>query len=209
MKVLAFDQGTSISGYAFFDGTDLVRHGVLAANKKDEYWIRLQWMRNKIERMIKEMEPDYVVIEGIAGQRDLQALIKLGQLQGVIMGTAFSNHIPVDILLPAHWRRLNGFKQGGGTKRAELKQQAFDMVQSCYRLSPPPTEDEAEAIAIGVAWLREREYLPTLMREDYIKQQKNKEKREKRKNGKDGKKAGSKQGSRSSRKREQEDGEPD
>lgn len=185
MRVLAFDQGTSVSGYAMFDGTDLVKHGVLSANKKDEYWIRLQWMRNKIERMIKEYQPDYVVIEGIAGQRDLQALIKLGQLQGVIMGASFSNNIPVDILLPVHWRRLNGFKQGGGTKRAELKQQAFDMVQNCYRLSPPPTEDEAEAIAIGVAWLREREYLPTLLREDYAKKQKNKEKKERRKNGKE------------------------
>ena len=128
MKLLALDQGTSVSGYAFFDGTDLVKHGVISANKKDEYWIRLQYMRNKVERMIKEYRPDYVVIEGIAMQRDQQAPIKLGQLQGVIMGAAFSNQIPVDILLPTHWRKLNGFKQGAGVKREDLKRQAFDMV---------------------------------------------------------------------------------
>ena len=109
MKVLAFDQGTLISGFAYFEGSDLVKHGVIAANKSDEYWIRLQFRRNKIERMIKTYNPDYVVIEGIAMQRDQQALIKLGQLQGVIMGASFSNNIPVDILLPTHWRKLNGF----------------------------------------------------------------------------------------------------
>lgn len=176
MKVLAFDQGTLISGFAYFEGPYLVKHGVITANKSDEYWIRLQYMRNKIERMIKTYNPDYVVIEGIAMQRDQQALIKLGQLQGVIMGASFSNNIPVDILLPTHWRKLNGFKQGGGVKRADLKKQAFDMVQECYHLSPPPTEDEADAIAIGVAWLREREYLPPVKVEPTEKEKKKREK---------------------------------
>nr|DAG45196.1 MAG TPA: RuvC [Caudoviricetes sp.] len=176
MKVLAFDQGTLISGFAYFEGSDLVKHGVITANKSDEYWIRLQFMRNKIERMIKVYNPDYVVIEGIAMQRDQQALIKLGQLQGVIMGASFSNNIPVDILLPTHWRKLNGFKQGGGVKRADLKKQAFDMVQECYHLNPPPTEDEADAIAIGVAWLREREYLPPVKVEPTEKEKKKKAK---------------------------------
>ena len=139
MKVLALDQGTLISGFAYFNGTNLVKHGVITANKSDEYWIRLQYMRNKIERLIKTHKPDYVVIEGITMQRDQQTTIKLGQLQGVIMGAAFSNNIPVDILLPTHWRKLNGFKQGGGVKRAELKQQAFDMVQREYL---PPLDAE-------------------------------------------------------------------
>lgn len=176
MKVLALDQGTLISGFAYFNGTNLVKHGVITANKSDEYWIRLQYMRNKIERLIKTHKPDYVVIEGITMQRDQQTTIKLGQLQGVIMGAAFSNNIPVDILLPTHWRKLNGFKQGGGVKRAELKQQAFDMVQDCYHLNPVPTEDEAEAIAIGIAWLREREYLPPLDAEVVEEKKKRKEK---------------------------------
>lgn len=182
MKLLALDQGTSVSGYALFDGTDLVKHGVIFANKKDEYWIRLQYMRNKVERMIKEYRPDYVVIEGIAMQRDQQALIKLGQLQGVIMGASFSNQIPVDILLPTHWRKLNGFKQGAGVKREDLKQQAFDMVQGCYHISPVPMEDEAEAIAIGIAWLREREYLPAV---GEVKTKKKEKKDNGRKNKKD------------------------
>lgn len=177
IKILVFDQGTLSSGYALFNGSDLVKHGALSADKKEEYWIRIQWMRNKIEHMVEEWNPEFVVIEGIAGQRDLQALIKLGQLQGLIMGTAFAHNIPVDVMAPPHWRRLNGFKQGGGTKRAELKQQAFDMVQAEYGLEPEPTEDEAEAIAIGIAWLRERGFLPALMREDYIKRLNNKEKK--------------------------------
>lgn len=181
MKLLALDQGTLTSGFAYFEGTDLVKHGVIAANKSDEYWIRLQYMRNKIERMIKEFRPDYVIIEGIAMQRDQQAVIKLGQLQGVIMGASFSNQIPVDILLPTHWRRLNGFKQGSGVKRADLKQQAFDMVQECYRLTPPPAEDEADAISIGVAWLRERGYLPAIEQKKKEKKPSKKELKQKEK----------------------------
>mgnify|MGYP004623855569 CR=1 FL=1 len=181
MKLLALDQGTLTSGFAYFEGTDLVKHGVIATNKSDEYWIRLQYMRNKIERTIKELRPDYVVIEGIAMQRDQQAVIKLGQLQGVIMGASFSNQIPVDILLPTHWRKLNGFKQGSGVKRADLKQQAFDMVQECYHLTPPPAEDEADAISIGVAWLRERGYLPAIEQKKKEKKPSKKELKQKEK----------------------------
>ena len=160
MKLLSIDQSTQATGWALFDGTDLVKHGIITPRKSDDLWERMQIIRNGIDRIIKEEKPKAVVIEGVAMLRDQQALIKLGQLQGLIMASAFSRHIPIDIYMPTHWRKINGFKQGGGVKRAFLKQQAIDMIERDYMISPP--EDEAEAIAIGVAWLREHGKLPSL-----------------------------------------------
>lgn len=186
MKLLSIDQSTKATGWAIFDDTDLILHGVIAPKSGEDLWERMQIIRNEVDRLIKENKPKAVVIEGIAMLRDQQALIKLGQLQGLIMASAFSRHIPIDIYMPTHWRKLNGFKQGGGVKRDFLKQQAIDMIEKDYGLSP--TEDEAEAIAIGVAWLREHGKLPRL------DEGKNKDKKGDTKNGKkgkDGKESGS------------------
>lgn len=191
MKLLSIDQSTKATGWAMFDGTDLVAHGVISPKSGEDLWERMQIIRNEIDRLIKENKPKAVVIEGVAMLRDQQALIKLGQLQGLIMASAFSRNIPIDIYMPTHWRKLNGFKQGGGVKRAYLKQQAIDMIENDYGLSP--TEDEAEAIAIGVAWLREHGKLPRLDAE------KNKEKKGDKKDGKKGK-GGKVSGSKSARK---------
>ena len=45
-----------------------------------------------------------------------------------------------------------GFKQGSGTKRSDLKQQAIDMIYDRYGISV--TNDEADAICIGIAYIK-------------------------------------------------------
>ena len=151
MKILALDQSTQITGYAVFDNTDLYKHGVIDLHKEKDAWERMQIMRQKVDLLVKENKPKVVVLEDVAMQRDPQALIKLGRLQGLLMASALSRNIPVRLYLPASWRKILGIKQGAGIKRPELKAQAMQIIRDVYGLEP--TEDEAEAICIGLSFL--------------------------------------------------------
>lgn len=60
--------------------------------------------------------------------------------------------IPYEVFYPTNWRKVLGFKQGSGTKRSELKQQAIDMIYDRYGITA--TNDEADAICIGMAYIK-------------------------------------------------------
>lgn len=72
----------------------------------------------------------------------------LSQLQGMIIGYAYSHNIPISSPLPVEWRHRLSFIQGKGVKRAELKQQAIDYIKNKFPESNY-TEDECEALCIA------------------------------------------------------------
>lgn len=174
MKILAFDQSTVKTGYAVVDGTDLEKHGVIDLHKEDDQWIRSQVMFKEIDKMIRTVKPNLVIIEGVALQTNPQVLIKLGQLQGAIMASAWCKNLPVHIYLPSEWRKQLGIKQGKGVKRQDLKKQVVALIEELYGFKP--IEDEAEAIAIALCYLRESGILPdNKENEDYGKEGKESE----------------------------------
>jgi crossover junction endodeoxyribonuclease RuvC len=153
MKFIAFDQSTVKTGFAVMDDTDLVKYGVIDLHKEEDLWIRSQEMFHAIDRLIKDVKPKLIIMEGVALQSNPQVLMKLGQLQGQIMAAAWSRNIPIHIYLPTQWRKIHGFAQGKGIKRNELKIAALNLVHSSYPIEV--TEDEAEAISIALAYLKE------------------------------------------------------
>lgn len=84
--------------------------------------------------------------------RSPKTMRQLSQLQGVIIGFCQMCDIPYEIFYPSAWRKMLGFKQGSGTKRSDLKQQAIDMIYDRYGISV--TNDEADAICIGIAYIK-------------------------------------------------------
>ena len=157
MKILSFDQSTVKTGYAVFDGTDLIAHGVIDLHKEKDAWEREQLMRIKIKDLIKVNYPKVVVLEGVSAQSNPQTVIKLGRLQGHIMSAAWDHGADVKIYLPTEWRKIDGIKQGPRSRK-ELKEQSISLVLDAYGLSLP--EDEAEAIAIGIAYLKDSGVIP-------------------------------------------------
>ena len=157
MKLLSFDQSTMKTGYAVFDGADLVAHGVIDLHKEKSAWEREQLMRIKIKEAIKNYKPNVVVLEGVSSKSNPQTVIMLGRLQGHILSAAWDHGSDVKIYLPTEWRKLDGIKQGPRT-RSELKQQSIALVLDAYGVELP--EDEAEAIAIGIAYLKDSGAIP-------------------------------------------------
>lgn len=154
MRLIAFDQSTVITGYAVFENDDLVYHGVIDLHKEKDLDIRAHQMWQELDLLIRDTKPDTVVFEGVALQNNAQVLIKLGNLQGYIMTSAWRQDVPFYSYLPTQWRKILGFSQGSKTKRIDLKHQAVALVEETYGIHV--REDEAEAITIGLAYLKEQ-----------------------------------------------------
>lgn len=149
MRILAFDQATAKTGWAEFDDNLFVGYGKIDLSKNEDVDTRVMDMTMAVWDKIALEQPDLVVIEDVAMQRDAQALIKLARIQGGIMTVCATNQISYDILRPSTWRKYLNFKQGSSVSRSALKKQAKQYVLDHFNLKV--TEDEADAICIGCA----------------------------------------------------------
>jgi len=156
MRLLALDQATIKTGYALFEDSQLKHHGVLNLEKlansiEHNTAMRLVQMAMEIDKLIHAHKPDAIVIEDVAMLRDAHALIMLARIQGaVILSWALAqiNDIPITIRAPSTWRTILGFEKG---KRPALKRQAKEYVLQHFQIKA--TEDEADAICIGVSYI--------------------------------------------------------
>lgn len=158
MKILALDQAKSITGYAFFENTDLVKWGVCDYEKED-YEARTILMCHHIRYLIAKFKPDIVVFEGVVLQKDkVQRLIYLAQLQGCIIEMCLERFIPYKIYQPSYWRSVLGFEQRNEMQRIEYKKKAQDFVRDKYGINVG--FDCADAICIALAYLKDSGELP-------------------------------------------------
>ena len=150
MRLLALDQSTRCSGYCFLENGQYVESGVVDMSKsKLETPERSFEMAKALWKIIKKYKPDVLVLEETQQQSNVQVVITLARLQGMIIGYAEAHGVKTKIIRPTEWRAALGYRQGKGVKREELKQQSLDYVKNKYGFVR--SEDENEAIALGNA----------------------------------------------------------
>lgn len=151
MKILAFDQATEKTGVALFDDSTLNMYELIDLHREKNSEERKRKMILSVISVMQETNPDTVVIEDVSFQKNAASLIYLARLQGAIIGWCISNGKDVVIYKPTSWRKILNFKQGSAVKRSALKEQAQEFVKNYYGVEP--SEDEADAIAIGCAYI--------------------------------------------------------
>ena len=112
-------------------------------------------MSSCIEELLDIYQPDHIVIEDVANQKNVATVVKLARLQGAILEMRRKyGHATLEIIRPTEWRKGLKFRQGR-TKRKELKEQAQAFVDE--KFGKRVSEDEADAICIGyyIAILKE------------------------------------------------------
>lgn len=150
MKLLACDQSTRVSGYAFFEDGKYVQSGIIDMNKsKLETNERSFEMAKALWKVIKQYKPDHLVLEETQQQNNAKTVIILSRLQGMIIGYAEAHGVKVHIVQPSRWRSALNYAQGPKVKRAELKQQSIEYVKANLGLDLP--EDQAESVCEGIA----------------------------------------------------------
>lgn len=170
-RTLALDQASIQTGYAIFEGINLMKWGLLECSDKDDADVRLPKMMAQIQDLVDTYRPTTIVFEGIQQQKNPRVNILLARLQGCIMEFARIRDIPFEMLQPTAWRSILDFNQGNKVVREELKAQAMKFVKDSYGLDVG--EDTCESICIGLAYFKKRGELPDLaaVRRDFKEKQ--------------------------------------
>lgn len=146
MVIMALDQSTKLTGYSVWNDNKLIAHGVVNSDiSENDYIKRIKKTSELIEQLIKKHKPDYISIEGVQYQKNLNTYHQLSCNQGSIMKLLFDKGIDFEIIPVNTWRSFNNIK--GNTKREQQKEAAIALVNELYDIQA--TDDECEAILIG------------------------------------------------------------
>lgn len=147
MKLIAFDQSTTATGWAVmeYETGRLIEYGVI--KPKGETNDRIRTTIKKCMMLCAEHEPTFVYIEGIQIQKNPRVYEILAKLQGTLEICLEEKKYFVNVVKAAEWRKRVGIKN---RKRDELKKEAIKMVKDIYDIEP--SEDECEAILFARAF---------------------------------------------------------
>lgn len=157
-RTMAFDQSSRVTGYAVFDNKKLVTFGHFSIPANLTLGERLKKFRSEMVLLLEKYHPEKVYFEGIQYQSNAETFKKLAMIQGLIYYWCTYSHIPHIELAPSHWRSIlkDKYNIKFGRFRAEQKQQAQNFVNKEFNIKA--TEDEADAICLGLAGIIEDEH---------------------------------------------------
>jgi crossover junction endodeoxyribonuclease RuvC len=145
--LLGIDPGSQITGYGVIRlqgrGGEYVASGSIRVGKL-EWSERLRDIFNGVSEIIRQYQPQALVIEKVFLHRNADAALKLGQARGVAIAAA------AVLGLAVHEYSPNEVKQaivGGG--HAD-KTQVQHMIRILLNLSEAPPPDAADALALAL-----------------------------------------------------------
>ena len=153
--LIALDESTTCTGYAVFNDSELIKHGLFALKSKDVLE-RVSYIMEEIEKLIKTYKPDNMVIEDVQITMNAATAKSLLGLQFMIEVYAHRNNISCETYRTTKWRKILGLSNSRSLDRKAKKQETIDYVKDKYGIEILK-DDESDAIAIGTAYLLEKE----------------------------------------------------
>lgn len=153
MIILGIDPGTATTGYGVVTEDTvgearLLRCGVIETQAGTPMPLRLMTIHREVNALIREFEPDAVVVEMLFFGRNVTTALTVGQARGVVLLAAAQADLPIFEYKPAEVKQaLAGY--GGADKR-----QMQEMVRVLLGLDDiPRPDDAADAVAVAVCHL--------------------------------------------------------
>ena len=145
---MGIDPGTRRTGYGFVElRGGVLRHvesGVLAPKRNSELSERLLLIHQGLVELLERHEVAAVAVEDIFYARHAQSALKLGHARGVALLAAAQAGVEIHSYPPAKVKQAIS-----GHGRAS-KEQVARLVAMLLRLSEPPLEDQADALAVSI-----------------------------------------------------------
>lgn len=147
--ILGIDPGTVVMGYGLIEIRDdkpvVLQAGVVKASAFKNHYLRLKHIFERTQALVEEYLPDELAIESPFYGKDIQAMLKLGRAQGIVMGIALSKDIPVFEYAPLKVKQAIT-----GMGRAAKEQVAY-FLKNMLKIEELPKElDATDAIAVAV-----------------------------------------------------------
>ena len=147
MRIIAFDQSTTATGWAVLDKetAEIVKFGVLKPEGETNDRIR-QTIKHCLW-LVEEYQVTFVFIEGIYSELNKKVFAILAKLAGSLEIMLEEKGYIVNVVSANEWRKRVGIK---GRKRADVKKEAIELVHTLYGIKA--SEDECEAILFSRAF---------------------------------------------------------
>ncbi len=148
-RILGIDPGTIVMGYALIEirknKPEIMHVGVIKTAGYHDHYARLKHIFIRTQALIEEYLPDELAIESPFSGKDIQAMLKLGRAQGVVMGLALQKDIPVFEYAPLKVKQAIT-----GMGRAAKEQVAYFLKNTLHIEGLPKELDATDAIAVAV-----------------------------------------------------------
>ena len=151
--VLGLDPGSRLSGYAVIalenKKTVHIHHGVIRLPTQKKMPQRLIYFANEFKKILREFKPNEFAIETIFTGKNIQSILKIGQVRGVALMLAAEDNCKIFEYPPAAIKMAIA-----GYGRATKEQINF-MVQKLLRLKQKPYPlDVSDALAIAICHIQ-------------------------------------------------------
>lgn len=149
LRILGIDPGTTVTGFGVVEISCkkpmIIDKGKIMPPRDSTHYERLKVLHQESLKLMETYRPDVLAIEAPFYGKDIQAMLKLGRGQGVIMAAALINNVPIHEYAP-----LLVKQSITGMGRASKEQVAY-FLQKVYHLDELPKQlDISDAIAVAI-----------------------------------------------------------
>jgi crossover junction endodeoxyribonuclease RuvC len=147
--ILGIDPGTRYLGYGLLRITNekvtILQYGVLNLTKYTTQGAKFLKIHERVLGIIEEFLPDEIAIESPFFGKNVQSMLKLGRVQGMVMSLAFSKSIPIAEYEP---KKIKQSVTGNGNAS---KEQVAKMVEIIGNIKlDAKMHDATDALGIAI-----------------------------------------------------------
>lgn len=147
--ILGIDPGTRYLGYGLLritnDKVAVLQYGVLNLTKYTTQGAKFLKIHERVLGIIEEFLPDEIAIESPFFGKNVQSMLKLGRVQGMVMSLAFSKSIPIAEYEP---KKVKQSVTGNGNAS---KEQVAKMVEIIGNIKlDAKMHDATDALGIAI-----------------------------------------------------------
>ncbi len=147
--ILGIDPGTRFLGYGLLrinnDKVTVLQYGVLNLTKYTTQGAKFLKIHERILGILEEFLPDEIAIESPFFGKNIQSMLKLGRVQGMVMSLAFSKSIPIAEYEP---KKVKQSVTGNGNAS---KEQVAKMVEIIGNIKlDTKMHDATDALGIAI-----------------------------------------------------------
>jgi crossover junction endodeoxyribonuclease RuvC len=147
--ILGIDPGTRFLGYGLLritnDKVTVLQYGILNLTKYTTQGAKFLKIHERVLGIIEEFLPDEIAIESPFFGKNIQSMLKLGRVQGMIMSLAFSKSIPIAEYEP---KKIKQSVTGNGNAS---KEQVAKMVEIIANIKlDGKLHDATDALGIAI-----------------------------------------------------------
>lgn len=147
--ILGIDPGTRFLGYGLLrinqDKVTVLQYGVLNLTKYTTQGAKFLKIHERVLGIIEEFLPDEIAIESPFFGKNVQSMLKLGRVQGMVMSLAFSKSIPIAEYEP---KKIKQSVTGNGNAS---KEQVAKMVEIIGNIKlDAKLHDATDALGIAI-----------------------------------------------------------